>query len=270
MSRPKISIYGDRDSRASYSQLSEAFQVALGPELAARIDINIVTAAQLHDGSATDHDTIAFVLPGIEGEDSLYPAHINERGNGIIRRYVHQGGVFMGLCAGGYYAASKIEYAPEWGPYKERLSGILGLFNGLARGPVPGLGIAPTDETYKGCTTTPIVDEDGIRSEIFYSSGPAFSSVPEGSIVLARYDTKDRPIAAFAARAGRGAIILSGVLPQYSPHPTWKMPPENPTVYDRLCARIKPYEAQRRKLWRSMVREVMNQYVKIDGQRLVF
>jgi len=32
------------------------------------------------------------------------------KGNKLIREYVEQGGMYLGLCAGGYYGAQKVEF----------------------------------------------------------------------------------------------------------------------------------------------------------------
>ncbi|HEY8191543.1 MAG TPA: BPL-N domain-containing protein, partial [Alphaproteobacteria bacterium] len=122
MRKNTIVLYADRASHASVTGLAAEFARALGP-LAAMIDIVETDAAALRSGTAIDDRTLAFVLPGIVGENSLYHAHIGAEGNDAIRRYVQEGGVFMGLCAGAYYAAQSIEYAPEWAPPRGRNEG---------------------------------------------------------------------------------------------------------------------------------------------------
>lgn len=248
----RILIYSDPASRTSTSWLEDEFRRALGPYTA---DIVEVTSQQLLNGGAPlDENTIAFVLPGIVGENSLYYDHIGEKGNDIIRNYVYEGGVFMGLCAGAYYAAAKIEYVPAWAPARERSAGILALFNGTARGPVPGIhsNSGPTPEAFNGCTTVPALLENGQRADFFYSSGPAFHGVNEKTMILARYDTPDALPAVIAEEKGAGLIILSGILPQYGVPGNWQMP-KNPLHVDRLIGRIQPHEPARRVLWGRMV-----------------
>jgi len=246
----RIVIYSDPASRTSTSWLDDEFRRALGPGAA---DIVPVTSRQLLNGEAPlDENTIAFVLPGIVGENSLYYDHIGEKGNDIIRGYVHAGGVFMGLCAGAYYAAAKIEYVPAWAAARERSNGILALFNGTARGPVPGAHInGPAQGAFNGCTTVPALLENGQRADFFYSSGPAFHGVSEETIILARYDTPGALPAVIAEEKGAGLIILSGILPQYGVPENWRMP-RNPAHVDRLIGRIQPHEGARKALWDRM------------------
>ena len=253
MKKNTIVLYADPASRASVAGLAAEFTRALGP-LAGIIDIVDTDAAALRNGTAIDDRTLAFVLPGIVGEDSLYHAHLGAEGNEALRRYVQDGGVFMGLCAGAYYAATTIEYVPEWAPPRGRNSGILALFNGVARGPVPGTGIAgDTPGAYNGCTLAPVVLlEDGERAALPYSCGPAFYTPGENAEVLARYDVPGQPVAAFSEASGKGRIILSGVLPQYGVPDCWRMP-VNPKPLDHLLEKIKPHEAARRCLWDRMV-----------------
>lgn len=253
MKKYNIVIYNDKASHASSSSLKEEFQRALGP-LAAETEIIKASAEDILSGKVPlNNQTLAFVLPGIVGENSLYHEHLGAKGNQIIRDYVEKdGGLFMGLCAGAYYAAEKIEYVPEWAPEKGRTTGILSLFNGLARGPVPSLGISSTTPSYNGCTTAPVILDDGKKGCIAYSCGPAFFGVPADANILAYYDTPDKPIAAFSARAGKGTLLLSGVLPQYGVPDGWKQP-LHPHQIDRLIAQLKPHEQIRRHLWDQMV-----------------
>lgn len=48
------------------------------------------------------------VFPG--GADLGYCRSLNGEGNGRISQYVHRGGAYLGLCAGGYYGSSRCEF----------------------------------------------------------------------------------------------------------------------------------------------------------------
>jgi len=254
MKRHRIAIYSDQKSFASAGGLAHAFQKSLGEET----EILSLTADELLNNNVLDETISAFVLPGIVGEHSLYHSHIGERGNDIIRSYVDRGGVFMGLCAGAYYAASVIEYKPEWAPHRGHTRGLLTLFNGTARGPIPGLGLAATEPgAYNGCTTVPVLLYNGARPHIAYSCGPAFYHPTDDAEIFARYDTNDAPVAAFSTRMGRGHVILSGILPQYGTPDGWQMP-ENPHPVDHLINRIQPFESGRRYLWNRMTNIIQN------------
>jgi glutamine amidotransferase-like uncharacterized protein len=81
-----------------------------------------------------------FVMPG--GADVPYGHALNGPGNAMIRDYVESGGVYVGICAGAYYAARRIEF-DENGPQEVLGSRELGFFPGTVIGPhwgpyVPG------------------------------------------------------------------------------------------------------------------------------------
>ena len=77
-------------------------------------------------------------MPG--GADLPYCADLNGRGNELIRQFVEEGGgSYLGLCAGGYYGCSRVEFEPD--SEKLRVAGDreLGFFPGVALGAVvPG------------------------------------------------------------------------------------------------------------------------------------
>src|SRR3989338_11408695 len=50
-----------------------------------------------------------FVMPG--GRDSPYVESLNFAGVTKIQDYVKEGGAYLGICAGAYFAANKIEFA---------------------------------------------------------------------------------------------------------------------------------------------------------------
>ncbi|KAF2432829.1 class II aaRS and biotin synthetase [Tothia fuscella] len=72
------------------------------------------------------------VFPG--GADLPYCRTLNGAGNRKIMQYVHLGGAFLGLCAGGYYACKRCEFMV--GDQKMEVVGDreLGFFPGTCRG----------------------------------------------------------------------------------------------------------------------------------------
>jgi len=80
-----------------------------------------------------EETTNLFVMPG--GRDIPYFNRLKGKGNEKIRKYVENGGKYLGLCAGGYYASSKIEF--EVGTENEvKGDREICFFPGLARGSV--------------------------------------------------------------------------------------------------------------------------------------
>lgn len=191
------------------------------------IAIELVHSEDVQNGRAFARGADIFILPGILGQRSYYPDHIGPRGNAHIRTFVQRGGLFLGFCAGAYYAAQHIVYEPEWGERRERLSGTLSFFNGTAFGPVPGYGRttndAPRDELEEIGHVDPVpvlvCDKrmEGRRIELAYGLGPLFRTAADPRIdVIARYaDVEGMPPAVMDIPFGRGRVILSGVLPQF-------------------------------------------------------
>lgn len=194
-----------------------------------RVIIELANSQSVRDNTAFAGRPDIFVLPGIFGQTSLYPEHIGEYGNANIRRFIEEGGSFFGVCAGAYYAASHIVYEPKWGARKERNSGTLALFNGVARGPINGVGrnthdrpatlhdeISHVDPVSITITDGPM---DGVSFEVAYGLGPAFYPATEDisrTRVIARYShIEGNPPAIIDVAIGRGHALLSGVLPQF-------------------------------------------------------
>ena len=70
-------------------------------------NIKLLTSDDIiRNGISKDIDL--FVMPG--GADKPYAKKLNGQGNKNIRRYVEQGGTYLGICAGAYYGCSSIEF----------------------------------------------------------------------------------------------------------------------------------------------------------------
>ena len=83
------------------------------------------------------HSCSLVVMPG--GRDLPYVAKLRGPGNQRIKDFVHSGGSYLGLCAGGYYGASAVEFAKGDSVLEVAGPRELGFFPGVARGPVfPG------------------------------------------------------------------------------------------------------------------------------------
>ena len=83
------------------------------------------------------------VMPG--GRDSPYVERLQGVGNRMIKDFVRNGGSYLGICAGGYYGTSFVEFA-KGDPFLE-VTGTreLAFFPGMARGPTfPGFDYKST------------------------------------------------------------------------------------------------------------------------------
>lgn len=186
-------------------------------------------------------NTALLVIPG--GADRPYLEKLAGQGNANIRQYVKSGGKFLGICAGAYYSADRIEFAK--GDVELEVTGEreLKFFPGLVAGPTYA-GFDHRDlSLYRGTRAAkiywqlnhPFVQEQGIY--VYYNGGGSFIE-PEkysNTVVLARYQPEvgdTLPAAIIECQVGKGLAILSG------PHFEWD--PENLDTTAEQLRNIKP------------------------------
>jgi len=87
----------------SVQNLLDSLRRTLEPYL----KVQLISAADLLEGSWTD-GCVMLAVPG--GADLPYCRELNGRGNQVIRDFVEGGGSYLGLCAGAYYASSRVEF----------------------------------------------------------------------------------------------------------------------------------------------------------------
>lgn len=150
----------------------------------------------------------AIYMPG--GYAASYKIAIKSSGNQHIRDLVNSGGAYIGICAGAYYAADKVDWEGRVYDYP------LKLFKGRAYGAIDE--IIP----WKGYTMTkininqqnPINIGQPASYEMLYYGGPAF--FPDGSQQienLATYQNYNNEKAVINYEYGNGRVLLIG------PHP---------------------------------------------------
>ncbi len=248
MQRKKITVYTGPSvsTGALIPRLRESFRGAA---------IHQTRAGDIDKPDTLDSDTLAFFLPGIVGEDSPYNRDPGQKGNEAIRRYVEDGGVFVGICAGAYYSCREIVYNPPW--RREPKTGKPGLdfFNALAKGPLPGLGMRNGAEWFSGCRVASLSYKDKTKQVgVAYGNGPAMFpfDAESGIEIIARYeDMPDRPIAIAIKKIGKGLAIFMGALPYIgydAQYDATKIAP-----LKRLMEELKPHEKGRAELWDAIV-----------------
>lgn len=163
--------------------------------------------------------TKALVIPG--GADLPYCQSFNGAGNKMISDYVRKGGKFLGFCAGGYYASSRVEF--ELGTDME-VSGSreLRFFPGTCKGCAYSGFMY---NTHKGARITKLeVNLADSPSTVFnyYNGGGVFiQALKQKNVeILAKYteplDVEDDDRAAVVyCKIGKGAAVLSGTHPEF-------------------------------------------------------
>lgn len=149
-----------------------------------------------------------FVMPG--GADRPYCRKLNGAGNKNIRTFVENGGTYLGLCAGAYYACSSIEF------HKGRPDEIcerreLALIDAVAIGTLPDLAPYYDGTLNSACIIHLTLPQHSIPA--LYYGGCTFA-LHESCDTLASYPG-NRP-AIIRKRIGKGLAVLSGVHIEYT------------------------------------------------------
>lgn len=199
MRKPDILIY--QDYVHNHGQLYAALVKTYGHGAVGFCDARDIMAGVL------DSTIRLFVMPG--GADLYFCEKLNGVGNDRIRVYVEQGGSYLGLCAGAYYACAALNWA---GGTEQEISGSreLNFYSGIATGPVMEyLENSNLEKSWH--YAAPLQYDDGeilLTTKCAYEGGPVFSG--GDAEILARYNNGAAAIIECAV--GKGRAILS------SPH----------------------------------------------------
>lgn len=171
------------------------------------------------------------VLPG--GRDLPYCKELNGAGNEQISAYIQEGGSYLGICAGAYFASAYVEFAR--GDPKMAVVGPreLALFPVTARGPVfpafsyktnSGAHAAGANLTAAGAST--LGGTEGENATLFYNGGCGFiyregagSTSYEALMTYTGHSEPESPqpspyantAAIIGGRVGKGQAILTGL-----------------------------------------------------------
>lgn len=208
-----------------------------------------------------------------------YCRELDGAGTSAILKYLRSGGRYLGLCAGGYYGAARVEF--EQGNKELEISGPreLKLFPGTARGSV-----------FKGFQYGTHVNAKAARIEVNtetltdYTSSekPLFAYVDGGCLfvdaetyksraveVLARYldplafpgsdlegdnIDKAKPAAAVYNKIGRGCAVLTGLHPEFSPDLLKRIPSHQ--EYTKVLETLQENNAARIELMKALLKKM--------------
>lgn len=235
-----VGIYGDRGAgAASFLQTRSMWKEAFPSDIQKRIKKDSLVDF-LNYGDV-------LILPG--GRDVFYHSDIDASICGAIRQFVKQGGVYIGICAGAYFATSFVDF-DAGAPYQVNGKRHLGFWPGTAFGPVyqckeyhigheqgACLLCIQREDMPRGARSTTIDAEGEL---VYYFGGCTFlldPNTPEScnTCVIARYwDSYDRyaeqrltnaylaqgdmtsaNIAAIKQTIGKGQVYLFGYHPEF-------------------------------------------------------
>ena len=205
----KESIYVYNDSGVSEESLTHTISF-FKKNYAKNYNITAINAAQIKITNWYD-DAALFVMPG--GADIPYARKLNGQGNKIIKDYVNNGGSYLGICAGSYYASAKIEFDKD-GPLEVIGTREIDFFPGIAKGPV----LAPFKYKSNSGTRAANIVYNNNDVSVFYNGGPYFILPEKAQNIetLAYYNYEQKSLPAIVkVKYGQGLVILSGVHFEY-------------------------------------------------------
>ncbi len=187
--RSKVFLYQDyvHNNGVLHKRLCETY----GPD-----NVRFCDADDIING-ILDTSVFLFVMPG--GADLYYCEKLNGEGNTKIKAYVEQGGNYLGICAGAYYAAREI----DWNKGEIAGSRELAFADAKATGPV--YEFLEDNDINKSWQNIVDVTIDGEIYPALYDAGPIFEGPG-----FATYSSGQTAIT--KATIGKGIVILS------SPH----------------------------------------------------
>jgi glutamine amidotransferase-like uncharacterized protein len=175
---------------------------------AAGLSIRPITAEDLNEGRLKKQAR-ALYMPG--GWAEAYVTDIDAEGAASVMKFVEDGGGYVGICAGSFYAAAEIHWAGESLPYD------LDLFPGTPTGPLVEIAPWPQYVTTGITLDNTHVIAAGIPKTltVLYYGGPAFRTREGAQVdVVARFDANGEP-AVVAFEHGKGRVFLSSVHLEY-------------------------------------------------------
>lgn len=156
-----------------------------------------------------------FVMPG--GRDLPYLSALGDAIILRIKNFIQEGGSYLGICAGAYFASRKIEFEKGRIDYEIVQDRPLGLFPGTARGSVyPNF----TYGTEAGACAAKLIAEIPEKTIVncYFNGGCQFDLEEHGENwnIVGRYSLNGEP-AIVTFLFGKGRVLLSGVHPEYDP-----------------------------------------------------
>ncbi len=200
--RTRILIYQDKGVN---EQSTNAIAIQLKSLLSENLKIKKVDSNYLNSKN-WERKTLLLVMGG--GKCSEWDKNFQSTALQKIEKYVKDGGNYIGLCAGAYFASAITSYKLKNSPLIEKKRS-LAFFPGKAIGP-----IIETDE--------PLSPKSAIAAEIYwkgngylyYQGGCYFSGTYKEVKTIAKYAFSNQP-AAIHCKVGKGNAFLCGLHPEF-------------------------------------------------------
>jgi glutamine amidotransferase-like uncharacterized protein len=240
----QVVIYVDQGvDGVALKQTVKSLQMELDPE---KYNIRRMEACKLKEEGWEDR-TAAIIIPG--GRDVYYHSALGQEGSEKIKKYVQQGGAYLGLCAGAYFASEEIEFE-KGGRHEVCAKRTLCFYPGTARGPAYGLNKYSYEDSRGAEAALISWKHDTVFS--YFNGGCLFEEPEKHSNVsiLSRYmNLEGQPAAVVSCEHGKGRAILSGTHLEYSIDCLSDTDPYLGRIYSQLHSS----EEKRREVFRDVL-----------------
>jgi glutamine amidotransferase-like uncharacterized protein len=243
----KIVVYADEGvDGGSLKQLMRSLQQETDPACTQLIRMD---AAEIL-GMEWEKETALIVFPG--GRDTFYHKALEGAGTEKIYGYVSQGGSYLGLCAGAYFACSGIEFEKE-GSLAVCEERSLKFFPGIAKGSAYG----PNKYSYENCrgVEAALISSEWGNCLAYFNGGCTFEAsehYPQVKILSRYLDLEGAPPAVLEIQVGKGRVILSGVHIEYTSR---LLKSDDPYLASHL-PKFEKSEGVRRQIFRSYLKSL--------------
>lgn len=212
----------------------------LGDLLDPKFKIKKTNFDVINDGNWIN-TTALLVMPG--GADLPYVSKLSGQGIAHIKKFVENGGTYLGFCAGAYFGAQEIEF--EKGGKLEVLGKReLGFYKGKAIGPAYGPGFCY--ENSSSAKAAKLRLHSGELVLTYYEGGCCFCGDDSVEIIAHYADLPGHPAAIVRIKIGAGKAVLCGVHPEFSSQVCMSFRTD-------LAQELKPFEESRKKLLASLI-----------------
>jgi glutamine amidotransferase-like uncharacterized protein len=205
----KILIYRD------YGQIPDSvnyLKIWLESIFSKTYSIEFTDATSIIKLNALNNNVAALFMPG--GFSKGFYEKLKGQGNNIIKKFISNGGLYYGICAGAYYACTHIQFNAK--NYQLTSTDTLGLVPTVALGSIKELcfnNLYNNDALSSNACSLKL--NNGMLHNCFYSGGPIFLNNNLES--LATYNTlHGQQNAVVSHNYNKGKLILIATHPEFN------------------------------------------------------
>lgn len=176
--------------------------------LRGRYEVEAIRHIDVEPGYLCTPENRLFIMPG--GADLPFCELLEPEGTDAIRQYVEEGGTYLGICAGAYFASRKVDFE-KGREYEVRGRRELRLAEVTARGVIRELESGPYDPEHITGANAVRVKWGKEMLTSYYHAGPGFvfDRPTRDTEIIATYpDAPGSPAAVIRRRIGKGQAIL--------------------------------------------------------------